>query len=157
MVAASTTPTLLARAAGRDALFVDRTAASVTRLTMGLLVPAVTAVALLGPVVLNVLGDDYQDARGVLWVFAAASFPDAYTSLAVARLRASGQERRAAAFNSSMGVITVGASLLLIPAVGPVGAALGFAAAQSAGSCYWCIERLRLTRRLHRDVHTTPA
>jgi O-antigen/teichoic acid export membrane protein len=148
MIAASTTPTLLARAAGRAGDEVALIASSVARLTMGLLGPAVLGVVLVGPIVLDLLGNGYGNARWVLWVFAASAFPDAYTSLAIARLRAEGRERRAAALNATMGVITIIGALVLVPVAGSVGAAIAFAFAQSVGCLYWLGERRRDRRHV---------
>lgn len=154
IVAAATAPTLLARAASGNRVDIDHHVRAARRLTALLLVPAVAGVSIIGPVVLELLGNAYSDARWVLWIFAAAALPDAYTSLEVARLRAVQAERHAAGINLAMGGGTLLGAAFGISVFGTLGAAAAFGISQSCGVLY-CVLRRRHLHTRHTPLQQT--
>lgn len=132
MVSAAIAPTLLARlAAGDDHEAVMR---SGTRLLLLLLAPVTAAVVLVGPFVLALLGPVYREATLTLVVLALAAYPDGRTAFHSARWRVHDQGHRAAALNAMMATAALAGAWVLVPRLGPVGAAWAFLGAQVAGT-----------------------
>jgi glycosyltransferase involved in cell wall biosynthesis/O-antigen/teichoic acid export membrane protein len=116
-------------------------------LQAALLPPVALVTVLGGRAILGLFGAGYA-AHGyaLLLVLLAGAVPDAITNLKTGHLRAVGRLSAGAALNLGIGLTAVGLSLLLLPAVGIVGAGLAWLIAQSLGAVWtawdgWSVRR----------------
>lgn len=110
-----------ARRAGRDLLVV--------------LVPAVVAVIVVGPVALSLLGPHYRSSGAVALVLVAlALLPDAVSNLAVATWRARRRYALAVGLNGLISVVALSGAAVLGRTHGATGAGAAWLAAQGLGA-----------------------
>ena len=118
------------------------------RFTLGLLVPAIAGVLLLGDKILLLFGRAYSEqATGLLWILALATVPMTANFLFFSVRRV--QQKMAGVVGSTLCilVVTMGLSVLLLPRMGLLGAGLAWLAAQSSVALV-LLARLALNRRL---------
>lgn len=122
------------------------------RLMSALGLPAAAGTVLLGPVLLGLLGDEYEAAALPLLIFVGACLPLAAASLFNSRLRAVRLERLVSAAVAVQVVVTVALSVVLPAGAGGSGVAYAFLAGSSVGALvsFWLDRRhvVPLLRRL---------
>lgn len=100
--------------------------------TLKLLIPAVAALLLLAPVILNVFGPEYV-AGGTLplRILALAAIPHTVVLLALVTARLHHRMREVVAIQGATSIIVLGTALALVGGYGGTGAALGWLAGQT--------------------------
>lgn len=115
------------------------------RLTAGLLVAPMVGYLVLGRPVLALYGSGYaRHGAALLLVLVASAVPDAVTNIYVSVLRVERRLGLSAALNVAMALIAMALAWVLLPAMGIVGAGVGWLVAQSAGTVatvWWVLRR----------------
>jgi O-antigen/teichoic acid export membrane protein len=99
-----------------------------TRLTLWATVLAVMAAILGGPLLLGAFGPEFQAGQGVMWVLGAGLVVRSMSGQASEVLIVTGRQREGLLVGTAVLITTVLAALVLVPALGIIGAAIASAA-----------------------------
>lgn len=100
--------------------------------TLKLLIPAVAAIVLLAPILLQVFGQEYADGGAAsLRILALAAIPHVVVLMALVTARVQHRMREVIAIQAATAVIVLGGAILLIGPLGSEGAAIAWLAGQT--------------------------
>jgi O-antigen/teichoic acid export membrane protein len=131
ILVANNTARALTVEAARDASRLRPYGRIVLRHTLQLLVPAVAALVLLAPWILNVFGGEYStQGTTTLRILALAALPHAVILLGLVTARLQHHLRLVIVIQGAISIITLGSAVLLVGRMGNLGAALGWFSSQ---------------------------